>query len=101
MDSTVKNLLTLIKCALTDSVGILTDDINWDELYALASSHRITTLVYYGIKACKVMPPDSVLAKFEKSIYKSSPLQKGLLFCPNLQNALAVSTKKCYSKEAI
>ena len=74
MDSTVKNLLTLIKCALTDSVGILTDDINWDELYALASSHRITTLVYYGIKACKVMPPDSVLAKFEKSIYKSTML---------------------------
>ncbi len=74
MNSTVKNLLALIKNALGKEIVPVSDDVNWNEIFSVSSSGRITTLVYYGIKASGVTLPEDIRLKFEDKLYKSTLL---------------------------
>ena len=74
MNSTIKNLFILIKSALGDTTVRLTDAIDWVKIYEIASAHRITTLVYYGIKAQDAVLPEEIKRKFEEKLYKSTLL---------------------------
>lgn len=75
MSTTITNILSLIKAALTNQSATLSEDVNWTNIYLIASAHRITTLVYYGIKASDIVLPEDIQKKFEESLFKNTLLE--------------------------
>jgi len=75
MNLTIKTLFALIKCALTKEPFNIDKGVDWNTVYQIASIHRITTLVYYGIKEADAELPDDIKAKFEDKLYKSTMLR--------------------------
>ena len=72
MNDVVKNLLLLIKSALTNEKQSIDKDVSWHDLFAFASAHRITTLLYYGIKNCGAELSADISDMLKTKLYKSA-----------------------------
>ena len=53
MQKTNRNLLSIIKYVLTDTVVTLDDDLDYKELFILSRKHQITPLVFDGLYKIK------------------------------------------------
>ncbi len=74
MKKNVTAVVRLIKSALSGESFSIPDDISWDNIYILSNAHRITPLIYYGIKNCNIELPPDILEKFKLSLFKSTML---------------------------
>ena len=72
MNDVVKNLLLLIKSALTNEKQSIDKDVSWHDLFVFASAHRITTLLYYGIKNCGAELSADISDMLKTKLYKSA-----------------------------
>ncbi len=70
MNPTINALFHLIKCALTNDKTPLPSDIDWLGLYRIAQTHKVTPLVYYGIKNLGILLEADVNQKFKEAIFK-------------------------------
>ena len=70
MNSTLSALFNLIRVALTNDKTPLQSDIDWHSVYNVAQAHRVTALVYYGVKNLGVSLDTDVKNKFEESVFK-------------------------------
>lgn len=70
MNPTINALFHLIKCALTNDKTPLPSDIDWLDLYHIAQTHKVTPLVYYGIKNLGILLEADVNQKFKEAVFK-------------------------------
>ena len=67
-----KYVIEIIKSALTEcEPKAPSEELNWEELFALAKAHKITCLVGLGLKSAIDKAPDAIKSKFQDEIKKS------------------------------
>lgn len=71
-----RNVISLIKSALTNEKVTISVDLDWQKVLNLSQSHRIGILLYYGIVNSKIDLPKDVSDVLQRDTIKSFVISK-------------------------
>ncbi len=80
MDNRTRNILNIIKSALTGMAMPVDVDIIDDDFWQLADKHKIRTMMHYGLQNCGVQVEDDVKAKLQNMIISDVILNENQLY---------------------
>jgi hypothetical protein len=71
-----RNVISLIKSALTNEKVNISDDLDWQKVLRLSESHRIGIILYYGIVNLQIDLPKDVSEIFQRDTIRSFFISK-------------------------
>lgn len=75
-----REVISLIKSALTNEKAEISDGLDWQKVLRLSEKHRIGILLYYGIANSKIELPKDVFSDLERSALKGVAVSKNQVF---------------------
>lgn len=75
-----RDVISLIKSALTNEKVNISDNLDWQKVLSLSEKHRIAILMYYGIANSKINLPKDVFSILEKKALTDAVISKNQIF---------------------
>lgn len=75
-----RDVISLIKSALTNEKLNISDELDWQKVLSLSEKHRIAILLYYGITNSKINLPKNVFSILEKKALMDAVISKNQIF---------------------
>lgn len=69
MNDISHEIIKIISSALLKKELVITEDIDWDEIYCFAKKQQILVMVYYGLCCSETNIPQNVFDKIEKDVF--------------------------------